>query len=378
MRNLTLFSVVLVCLCNAAGASRSASVPNHPRNNSLWNAMKVRHERLRTAATTTGLPSAAANESITMTNCPTNFVNTNNEYGRTGNAMIEFAHMLWFAAKTKRTAIVPQALLGPLSQFDLKTLRLVGCFVYPVDMNPLLMSDTYNILHMKARELFQIEDLVKRAQELPESHIIPSSSEALSLDLAKFVSRVFNALWCCPNQQLFDYAFHVISHSFGDLRYAAIHKRGFEGSCASIITTATVNLTDAEIQLPLDAYNTIHPFRHNASYHPLCELENTFVVEIMNMHHREGTDPPPNPSCSVIPLNPSFCDINHLHTSLHCIIYSPSPSFTLIHHIGIPIYVATDGQYPSDIVGTFLNKVITCNDDTPFIPFPLIILSCFL
>ena len=244
--------------------------------------MKARHERLRTAATA----SAVVNE--TIANCPTNYVNTNNEYGRTGNAMIEFAHMLWFASKTKRTAIVPQAMLSVLSQFDLKTLRLVGCFIYPSDMNPFLMSDTYNILHMKARELFQIEDLVKRAQEMPETKGIPLSPEALSLDLGKFVSRVFNALWCCPNQQLFEYAFHIVSHSLSGLRYAAIHKRGFEGSCAAFITTATANLTDSQIQLPVDAYNTVHPFRHNTSYHPLCELENTFVVEIMTMHHREG------------------------------------------------------------------------------------------
>ena len=280
-----MLSVTFVCICNAVGSSKSASLPTHSRNNSIWNAMKARHERLRTAATAA---SAALVNETGISNCPTNFVNTNNEYGRTGNAIIEFAHMLWFAAKTGRTAIVPQAMTSVLSQFDLKALRLVGCFIFLSDMNEFLMSDSYTILNLKARELFQIEDLVKRAQELPETKGIPSSPEALSLDLAKFVSSVFNALWCCPNQQLFEYAFHIISHSLGGLRYSAIHKRGFEGSCAAFTTTATVNLTDAEIQLPLDAYNTIHPFRHNASYHPLCELENTFVVEIMNMHHREG------------------------------------------------------------------------------------------
>jgi hypothetical protein len=250
--------------------------------------------------------------------CPKTYVGVidgEKGYGRTGNHLIAFAHMLWYASKAKHTVVVPLYMFPIIRHFHLDVLRNVACFDLntPRDMfREPLHANAYALCH-KSVDFYHIETLVGLARERKVQ--VPTGREELDRDLEEFVSRVFLALWSRPREPLFDYAFHVVSeHLGGSVRYVAVHKRGFERGCADHMnSTGLLAMKDEELLLPVRSFAAAHPVPADqaALRHPLCDLNDSFVRMAMAMHRRENE----------------------------------------------PVYVATDGQEKSDIEGVFLKQV---------------------
>ena len=282
-----------------------------PRQRMLKDTMILRHDTLRKTAI------SASNAAPPFQQCPKAYVGvTDGEkgYGRTGNHLITFAHMLWYASKAKQTVIVPFYMISIIRHFHLDVLRKVACFDLNVPRDMLgefLHADSYALCR-KSVDFYQIETLVGLAKE--KNVQVPRGHE-LDSDLEEFVSRVFLALWSRPREPLFDYAFHVVSNYLGgSLRYVAVHKRGFEQNCAEHMnSTGFADMKDEEILLPIRSFAAENPVPPDqaALRHPLCDLNNTFVKMAMTMHGRDNE----------------------------------------------PVYVATDGQEKSDSEGVFLKQV---------------------
>ena len=201
-----------------------------PKEQQLYEAMLLRHDILR---------KDAFYGPVAPSTCPKLYVAVTDAkgYGRTGNHFITWAHMLYFAGKAGRTAVVPLYMKPILAHFDTAALRRVGCFVHPTEL-PNSTTERLRVANSliavrKSLDLFNVDSLmdlakvrwpscraragdVTRAPALParphptcpstpqERRVkFPATRDLLCEDLQRFAERVFVALWASPRDQYF-------------------------------------------------------------------------------------------------------------------------------------------------------------------------------
>lgn len=121
-------------------------------------------------------------------------------------------------------------------------------------------------------------------------------------------ARVFSSLWGSPEKSLLDTSLSIIERYLENgFKYVSLHKRGFEGYCSEHLKRISCSSSDINpLELPLN--NT--EWLTSSTRHPLCDMNSSFVKEILHMHNKTGK-----------------------------------------------ILVAHDGQVPSNIDGVFLNEI---------------------
>ena len=135
-----------------------------------------------------------------------------------------------------------------------------------------------------SEESFFIHRLFRRE---PFSSLLPSLRDDSTLaDLSLHFLKVYAALWCCPLHKYVAAGDWLIrTHLHDSLGYTAVHKRQLEGACSDIFAQTSSPADFSPHDLPMQ-----RPEWQQAQHHPLCDMPLPFVLAVMDLHRRNGSD----------------------------------------------------------------------------------------
>lgn len=221
-------------------------------------------------------------------------------FGRSGNWLIELTHMFWLADKLNGTVEVPKYMNNMVRNFDFTLLHQLFCFyeegesqVTTANTPPSTAAEIVGIESEDSFFAFNILQKDQYSKYLPE-RLRHGTQEgklyynATVEEISRYYVSVYCALWSNPNPRLISAAkYFITNHLDSTTSFTAVHKRSLEGGCSALFAQ---KFKDIKAFNPREVPMTGPEWQGDITkHHPFCEMPAKFVVDIQNMHSRNGS-----------------------------------------------------------------------------------------
>jgi len=206
---------------------------------------------------------------------------TKNKFGRSGNNLIEFTHLLWLSKKYKATFVPPTWMLEILSPFNTSILESSYC----VQLRGGVPKDARKVIEVSSEESFYLPHLWNKNNNWnPYRTSLPPLNSATIEEISLVFLKVYAALWSSPIKSVQAAGEWVITHHLNNnFRYTSVHKRQMEGACSKLLFEGAKLKDFYDDEIP-----TWRPEWKSKS-HPLCDMSYDFIYDTQLIHNQNGS-----------------------------------------------------------------------------------------
>jgi uncharacterized protein YceK len=205
---------------------------------------------------------------------------TEYQFGRSGNNLVEFTHLIWLSSYFNATFIPPTWMMDVLTPFNTSILESAFC-LHLRGTAPTLNA---TVIEVTSEDSFFLPNLWSKGHWNPYGYQLPPLDSSLIFDLSRLFLKVYAALWSNPVGSIQSAGENIISHHLdGNFRYTSVHKRQMEGGCSKVMNHVSKVRDFSPLEIP-----TWRPEWSTRS-HPLCDMPMDFIADTQTLHNRNGS-----------------------------------------------------------------------------------------